>query len=92
MIKSNPNKGTTNNEYECKNYLESGVYDSTVPLGLILVSKKKNMCQCIEREIFEDAVSISSTTNTSSQGGFSIEDVLKLIAIKDNSASIRDII
>lgn len=92
IVKPNPNGTDSSKLYTAANYPSSGIYVGQPQDWVILVSKKENICSAIKQSILEETVEVSISDNSTSSTGFNINDVLKLIAVKNDSANIKDLI
>lgn len=100
-IHPNPSK-TGTDEFNTSIYPKSGVYISNSSVNteqdwLFLVSKEKNSVILVDRSALEAAVEDSfedsnPVPEVQQNLGLSINDVLRLIAVKSDSANIEDIL
>ena len=92
IIKPNPNGTDSTKMYNPANYPSAGVYEGFPQEFVILVAKKESICFTLKQSVVEEAFGINISDNIPLSAGFSINDVLKLIAVKNDSAHIEDLI
>lgn len=99
-IHPNPSK-TGTDEFNTSIYPKSGVYASNSTANIeqdwiLLVSKEKNSVLLVDRSalviVVEDSAEDINPVPEVQNLGLSINDVLRLIAIKSDSANIEDIL
>lgn len=101
-VLENPVKDIPERVWQIASYPTSGIYEAATSHGVdwvLIVSTRIKMVALFQKSHLEDALYIEDfetskevSTVNSTQMGLSINDVLRLIAIKSDSANIEDIL